>query len=128
MPVYEKREYAYRVKTFETFQVLRAHSSGYQKPHYAWYLENVLLNSATSPVALDVQCREVNGHEVTPPAVHRVHCAFKIKGGKLEFNTAGEFAAITLRSGSWSVKSSPEVDEELLSRTLAVHHRPRREP
>jgi hypothetical protein len=108
-PVFEKRAYSYRVNTFETFQVLRAHSSGYEKPHYTWYLENVLLNSATSPVALDVQCRDVNGHEINPPAVHRVHVAFKIEGGRLEFNTAGAFAAITLGLRVAVNESSPGV-------------------
>ena len=108
-PVYEKREYSYRVNTFETFQVMRAHSSGYEKPHYSWYLENVLLNPAASPVALDVQCRDVNGHEISPPAVHRVQCAFKIDGGKLEFNTAGAFADITLTLRVVVSESSPGV-------------------
>lgn len=109
-PVYEKREYYYRVNTFETFQVLRAHSSGYEKPHYAWYLENVLLNSAASPtVALDVPCRDVNGHEKSSPGVHRVNCTFKIDGGKLEFNTAGAFADITFMVRAVVSESSPEV-------------------
>jgi hypothetical protein len=108
-PIYEKREYSYQVNTFETFQVLRAHSSGYEKPHYSWYLENVLLNSAESPIALDVQCRDANGHEISPPAVHRVHCTFKIDGGKLEFNTAGAFADITLTVRVVVSESSPEV-------------------
>lgn len=109
-PLYPKREYSYRVNTFETFQVLRAHSSGYEKPHYSWYLENVLLNSAAMPtLALDVPCRDVNGHEINPPAVHRVHCAFKIDGGKLEFNTAGAFANITLTVRVVVSESSPEV-------------------
>jgi hypothetical protein len=108
-PCYEKREYSYQVNTYETFQVLRAHSSGYEQPHYAWYLENVLLNSASTPVALDVQCREVNGHEVGPPAVHRVSCDFNIDGGRLEFNTAGEFADIALTLRVVVGESSPEV-------------------
>jgi hypothetical protein len=109
-PVYQKREYSYRVNTFETFQVLRAHSSGYEKPHYSWYLENVLLNSAASPtVALDVPCRAINGHEISSPAVHRVNCTFKIDGGKLEFNTAGAFADITLTVRVVVSESSPEV-------------------
>ena len=95
-PAWQKSDYFYRVKTFETFKVLRAQSTGYEKPHYSWYLENVLLNSATSPLSFDVQCRGVNGHEISPPAVHRVKCTFKIDGGKLELNTAGAFADITL--------------------------------
>lgn len=109
-PLWDKREYSYRVNTFETFQVLRAHSSGYEKPYYSWYLQDVLLNSAASPtVALDVPCRDVNGHEIGPPAVHRVYCTFKINGGKLEFNTAGAFADITLTVRVVVSESSPEV-------------------
>ena len=107
-PVYEKREYSYRVNTFETFQVLRAHSSGYEKPHYSWYLENVL-QFGCKPVALDVQCRDVNGHEISPPAVHRVLCTFKIDGGKLELYTVGAFADITLALRVVVSESSPGV-------------------
>lgn len=108
-PLYPKREYSYRVNTFETFQVLRAHSSGYEKPHYSWYLENVLLNSTASPVALDVPCRDASGHEIGSPAVHRVHCTFKIEGGRLEFNTTGAFADITLTVRVVVSESSSEV-------------------
>jgi hypothetical protein len=108
-PLYAKRDYSFRVATFETFQVLRAHSSGYEKPHYSWYLENVLLNTASSPVPLDVPCREVIGSEVGPIAVHRVNCTFDASGGKLELAVAGAFAAIALTVRVVVSESSPEV-------------------
>jgi hypothetical protein len=108
-PVYAKDDYSYRVHIFETFHVLRARSSGYEKPHYAWYLENVLLNSAASPIVLNVQCRDINGHELSPPAMHNVNCVFKVDGGKLEFYVAGALADITLAVRVVVNESSPEV-------------------
>jgi hypothetical protein len=108
--LYPERGYFYRVNQFETFQVLRAHSSGYEKPHYAWYFENVLLNSAAGPtVALDVPCRDVNGHVIGSAAVHRVYCTFKLDGGKLEFNLVGAFANISLALRVVVGESSPGV-------------------
>jgi hypothetical protein len=108
-PVYPKREYSFRVNTFETFQVLRAHSSGYEKPHYSWFLENVPLDTAVSPLALDVPCRGLSRHQISPPAVHTVNCTFTVDGGKLEFNTAGAFADISLTVRVVVSESSSEV-------------------
>ena len=56
-----------------------------------------------------MQCRDVNGHEISPPAVHRVLCTFKIDGGKLELYTVGAFADITLALRVVVSESSPGV-------------------
>lgn len=69
----------------------------------------MLLNSAVSPLALDVQCRDANGHEMSSPAIHRVYCTFKIDRGRLELNTAGAFADITLTLRVVVSESSPDV-------------------
>ena len=108
-PAYSKDEYSYRVRIFETFHVLRVRSSGYEQPHYDWYLENVLLNSAVSPLVLNVQCRDINGHELSKPAMHNVNCVFKVEGGRLELYVAGMLADITLSVRVVVNEVSPEV-------------------
>lgn len=109
-PLYPPREYSYKVGIFNTFHVLRAHASGYEMPHYSWYLENVRLNPAKSAaIILNVLCRALNGHTISPPAVHPVSCTYTLAGGKLELDILGAFTNITLTVRVVVGESSPEV-------------------
>jgi hypothetical protein len=96
-PIMPKGEFGFRINKSETFFVLRAHSAGYEAPTYVWRVEGVTLNSAAgNSVDLSVQCRDVNGHELTAPSSHTVRCAFKINGGWLELAVTSAFADIVL--------------------------------
>ncbi|MDH6244424.1 hypothetical protein [Mycobacterium sp. OTB74] len=109
-PIYPKGDYSYRYKRYSTFFVLRAHSIGYERPAYAWYLENVWLDPAGSGVEIEVPCRDVDGHELGPPVVRRVGCQYQINGGRLELAfAANEFADINIGVRVVVGESSPEV-------------------
>jgi hypothetical protein len=109
-PIAPKGEFSYRIKTFETFFVLQAHSAGYEAPHYTWRVQGVTLDPAAGgTVDLSVQCRDVNGHELTAPGMHTVRCTFQIKGGRLELAVKSAFADIVLGVELIVSESSPSV-------------------
>ena len=107
-PVYAKDDYNYRVHTYGTLHVLRARSSGYEDPHYTWYLENELLKSSGS-IDLNVQGRDINGHEMSPPAIHKVTCFFRVESGKLELYVQDALADISIAVRVVVNESSPGV-------------------
>lgn len=108
-PIWPKREYSYQYRLYETFHVFQAHSSGYEKPSYVWYLGSERLDPAGSLVTISVPCRDANGHEINPPVERHVSCNFKINRGRLEFNVSDAFADITIPVRVVVNESSPEV-------------------
>jgi hypothetical protein len=109
-PIETKGEFSYRINTFETFFVLQAHSAGYEAPSYTWRVQGVTLDPAAGgAVDLSVQCRDVNGYELTAPGVQTVHCTMVIKGGRLELAVTSVFADIVLGVELIVSESSPSV-------------------
>jgi len=109
-PIAPKGEFSYRIKTFETLFVLQAHSAGYEAPHYTWRVQGVTLDPAAGgTVDLSVQCRDVNGHELTAPGMRTVRCTFQINGGRLELAVKSAFADIVLGVELTVSESSPSV-------------------
>jgi hypothetical protein len=108
-PLSPPDEFSYRVNRFETFFVLQAHSTGYEAPHHLWRVQGVTLDRAADTVDLPVQCRDVNGHELTSPALHTVHCTFQLNGGRLELVVVSPFAGIVLGVEVVVGESSPSV-------------------
>jgi hypothetical protein len=108
-PIWEAAEFGYRIKEFETFFVLQAHSAGYEAPGYAWRVEGVALDPTANAVDLSVQCRDANGYRLTAPAVRTVHCTYQINGGRLELAVRSPFADIGLGIDLTVGESSPSV-------------------
>ncbi len=109
-PIETKREFNFRVNTYQTFFVLQAHSAGYEAPGYLWKVQGVPLNPAAgNTLNLQVQCRDNAGHVMNSPAMHMVQIIFAVNKGRLELSVAGAFADIVLGIEVTVDETSPSV-------------------
>ncbi len=108
-PLEAKREFNYRVHTFQTFFVLQAHSTGYEAPGYVWKVQGVSLDPAKSALNLQVSCRDNAGELMNPSALHTVQCNYQVKSGRLELSVLSAFADITLGIEVTVGETSPSV-------------------
>jgi hypothetical protein len=108
-PIGAKRAFSFRVKSFQTFLVLQAHSAGYEDPGYVWTIQGVVLDPAGNNVNLQVQCRDMTGHQMNAPSMHTVQCTYQVKSGRLELNVLGAFADIVLGLELTVGETSPSV-------------------
>lgn len=112
-PIWPEQEYTYRYNWYTTTVTYQAHSTGYEKPGYIWYLDNIRLTGTKGVVTVNTVCRDYNGPDLDPPALRAISCQFDISAGRIELTIPDPYAEIHLDLRADVAETSPEVLKNL---------------